>query len=80
MIISIFSLVAIFAQAQPTGVLATVNGQDIPQSLLELVVRVNVAQGQQDSPEMRKKVREDLINEELLVQEALRKKLNIDRV
>ena len=66
------------AQAQSTGVVAKVNGVEIPQSRLELMVKANVAQGQQDGPEMRKALRENLIAEEILAQEAVKKRLDLD--
>lgn len=78
MIVSIFGLVAISAQAQSTGVVAKVNGVEIPQSRLELMVKANVAQGQPDGPEMRKALRENLIAEEILAQEAVKKRLDLD--
>jgi peptidyl-prolyl cis-trans isomerase C len=78
MIVSIFGLVTMAAQAQSTGVVAKVNGVEIPQSRLELMVKANVAQGQQDGPEMRKALRENLIAEEILAQEAVKKRLDLD--
>ena len=78
MVVSILSLVALSAQAQSTGVVAKVNGVAIPQSRLELMVKANVAQGQPDGPEMRKALRENLIAEEILAQEATKKKLDKD--
>ncbi len=78
MMVSILSLVTISVQAQSTGVVAKVNGVEIPQSRLELMVKANVAQGQQDGPEMRKALRENLIAEEILAQEAVKKRLDQD--
>jgi peptidyl-prolyl cis-trans isomerase C len=78
MIVSIFGLVTLSAQAQSTGVVAKVNGVVIPQSRLELMVKANVAQGQPDGPEMRKALRENLIAEEILAQEATKKRLDLD--
>jgi peptidyl-prolyl cis-trans isomerase C len=54
------------------GPLATVNGVQIPRSRLELVVRQQTARGAQDNEQMRTQVREALINNELLLQEANR--------
>lgn len=73
MVVSILGLVALSAQAQSTGVVAKVNGVAIPQSRLELMVKANVAQGQPDGPEMRKALRENLIAEEILAQEATKR-------
>ena len=55
-----------------TGPVATVNGTVIPRQRLELVVRQQVARGAADSESLRNQVREALINNELLVQEANR--------
>ena len=55
-----------------TGPVATVNGTVIPRQRLELVVRQQVARGAADSEGLRNQVREALINNELLVQEANR--------
>ena len=57
---------------------AKVNGVAIPQSRLDLMVKAAVAQGQTDGPEMRKALRENLIAEEIIAQEALKKKLDKD--
>lgn len=78
MIVSIFGLVTLSVQAQSTGAVAKVNGVTIPQSRLELMVKANVAQGQPDGPEMRKALRENLIAEEILAQEAIKKRLDQD--
>ncbi|MBL8496950.1 peptidylprolyl isomerase [Nitrosomonas sp. JL21] len=78
MTISILSLMALSVQAQSSGVVAKVNGVAIPQSRLELMVKASVAQGQTDGPEMRKALRENLIAEEILAQEATKKKLDKD--
>lgn len=55
-----------------TGPLATVNGVAIPRSRLESVIKQQVARGAKDSEQLRAGVREALINNELLVQEANR--------
>lgn len=49
---------------------ATVNGQGISQAMLEENVKANVAQGQKDSPELRKTLVEELINRALMAQNA----------
>lgn len=53
----------------------TVNGKVIPAERIEMFVRNLVAQGREDTPELRKVVREELINRELLAQEAVRRGL-----
>jgi peptidyl-prolyl cis-trans isomerase C len=49
---------------------ALVNGVSIPQARVDFQVKAATSQGQPDSPELRKKIREDMINLELLAQEA----------
>jgi len=60
------------AAVPATGPVATVNGVVIPRQRLEAVVRQQVARGAADSESLRAQVREALINNELLVQEANR--------
>ena len=60
------------AGAAATGPVATVNGAAIPRARMETVIRQQVARGAQDSEQMRAQVREALINNELLMQEANR--------
>jgi peptidyl-prolyl cis-trans isomerase C len=62
------------APAKPaaTGPVATVNGVQIPRNRLDLVLRQQTARGAQDSEQLRGQVREALINNELLIQEANR--------
>ncbi len=51
---------------------AMVNGVSIPQSLVDMRVKAAVAQGQADSPDLRKAVRDDLISIEVLRQAAVK--------
>lgn len=53
-----------------------VNGVTIPASRLELIVKGVQAQGQTDSPELRNRIREELITREVLAQEATKKGLD----
>ena len=62
--------------AQSAGAVAKVNGKEIPQSRADFVLKANAAQGQPDSPELRNRVREVLIRNELLSQEAVKKGLD----
>jgi peptidyl-prolyl cis-trans isomerase C len=62
-----------FAGEKPA---ATVNGVAIPQTRIDRHVKVATAQGQADSPELRKKIRDDMISLELMAQEATRLGLN----
>lgn len=59
---------------------ATVNGAPITLGLVNLNVRALTSQGQQDTPELRQAIKEDLINKELIAQEAVKQGLdkNID--
>ena len=56
---------------------ALVNGVSIPQARIDLRVKAAAAQGQADSPELRKAIRDDMINLEVMVQEAA--KLGLDK-
>jgi peptidyl-prolyl cis-trans isomerase C len=71
-------IAATTVQAQSGSTLAKVNGVAIPQSRLEFIVKARTLQGQPDSPETRKTLREDLITEEVIAQEALKKGLDKD--
>jgi len=51
---------------------ALVNGVSIPQARIDLRVKAAAAQGQADSPELRKAVRDDMINIEVMTQEAVK--------
>lgn len=64
--------------AQSGGEVAKVNGVPIPQTRLDLMIKAAVAQGQPDSAEMRNTLRENLIAEEILAQEAIKKGLDRD--
>jgi peptidyl-prolyl cis-trans isomerase C len=55
------------------GVLATVNGKPIPQARADIMVRNQVAQGQQDGDQLRQAVREELVRREVLTQAAAAK-------
>lgn len=51
---------------------AMVNGVSISQSRIDLRVKAATAQGQADSPELRKAIKDDMINLEVLAQEAVK--------
>ena len=73
-VVCICSLVAVTTtHAAPV---AKVNGVPIPNSRLELVMKGLAAQGQKDTPDTRKAVRDDLIKQEVLAQEAIKKGLD----
>jgi len=65
------------AQTKPPGAFATVNGVPVPQSLIDTNVKVNIAQGQKDSPELRQVIQDELVNREILAQESVR--LGLDK-
>ncbi len=50
--------------------LAVVNGKPVPSSRADMMVKQLAAQGQADSPQLRSMVKEELINREILMQEA----------
>jgi peptidyl-prolyl cis-trans isomerase C len=60
------------AKPAATGPVATVNGVAIPRQRLEVIVRQQTARGAPDNEQLRAQVREALINNELLTQEANR--------
>ena len=65
------------AHTKPASAVASVNGVAIPQALLDTNVRVNIAQGQRDTPELRQAIRDELVNREVLAQESAR--LGLDK-
>jgi peptidyl-prolyl cis-trans isomerase C len=52
--------------------IAVVNGTPIPKSRADALIAQLVQQGQQDSPKLQQAVREELVNREILMQEAIR--------
>lgn len=80
--LQIMTLGIAFFIASGTGVaraaeaVAKVNGVTIPQSKFDILLKSALAQGQPDSPELRSRLREELVNRELMVQEALKKGLD----
>ncbi|WP_297572100.1 peptidylprolyl isomerase [uncultured Deefgea sp.] len=61
--------------AAPAGTLATVNGVAIPNSKAELFIKELTARGQKDTPELRAQVKDELIKNEVIYQNALKKDL-----
>lgn len=80
------ALLVAIASANPVGAadkvadqdkpLATVNNVAIPQARFDLNIKAAAQQGQPDSPELRKQIKEDLIDLELIAQEAVKKGLD----
>ncbi len=63
-----------FAQKKAdANTFATVNGKAIPKVRADALIAGQAAQGQPDSPELRKAVTEELVRREILTQEALKK-------
>lgn len=50
--------------------LAVVNGKPVPSSRADIMVKQMTAQGQQDTPELRAMIKDELVNREILIQEA----------
>jgi len=50
--------------------LAVVNGKPVPSSRADVMIKQMAAQGQKDTPQLRTMVKEELINREILIQEA----------
>lgn len=53
-----------------------VNGKEIPASRIEAVVKNQIAQGRPDTPDLRNNIKEELINREIVAQEAVKKGLD----
>ena len=54
----------------PSGAAAVVNGVTISDKTLDKIVKANVAQGQKESPELRKVILDELVARELFIQAA----------
>lgn len=67
LLVLLFAVASIPAFAQN---LAVVNGKAIPSSRADLMVKQMTSQGQADSPQLRGAIKEELINREILMQEA----------
>ena len=67
LLVLLFAAAALPVMAQN---LAVVNGKSIPSSRADAMVKQMTAQGQPDSPQLRGAVKEELINREILMQEA----------
>ncbi|MBC3884876.1 peptidylprolyl isomerase [Undibacterium griseum] len=65
-------LVVLLATALPAMAqnLAVVNGKAIPSARVDAMVKQLATQGQQDTPQLRAMVKQELINREVLMQEA----------
>lgn len=69
-----------FAQSQvqtlPEGAFAVVNGRPLSDALLNLSAQANVSRDQPDTPQLRTRLKSDLIGQEVFAQEAKRLKLD----
>ena len=64
----------VFAQKKAdAAAFATVNGKAIPKARADALIAGQAAQGQPDSPELRKAVTEELVRREILTQESVKK-------
>lgn len=75
MLVSVSGTVA--AQNLPAGTFATVNGQPLSDSLLDINVQANVARGQADTAQLREVIKNEIIGREVLAQEAQKLKLEL---
>jgi peptidyl-prolyl cis-trans isomerase C len=66
----IASSLILFASLGAAQNLAVVNGKPIPKARADALMKAMEAQGQKRSPEMEQMVKEELINREILMQEA----------
>ena len=64
--------------ATAAGTVATVNGVPISQARFDLVLKEFLARGQQDTPALRDNIKQELINAEIVTQEAVRQGLDKD--
>jgi peptidyl-prolyl cis-trans isomerase C len=64
------------AQAADDKAAALVNGVSIPQARVDMRIKAAAQQGQPDSPELRKAVRDDLVNLEVITQAAIKSGLD----
>jgi len=75
-LLSALLAIAASAQAADDKSAALVNGVSIPQARVDMRVKAAMQQGQPDSPDLRKAVRDDLINLEVITQAAAKNGLD----
>ena len=76
--LAILSSLAINPAMAEDKAAAIVNGVSISQARIDQSVKAAAAQGQADNPELRKAVRDDLINREVIAQESVKMGMNKD--
>ncbi|MDP4835578.1 MAG: SurA N-terminal domain-containing protein, partial [Burkholderiales bacterium] len=67
LLVALAAFASLSAMAQNVAV---VNGKAVPSNRVDAMVKQMVQQGQQDTPEMRAMIKDELINREILTQEA----------
>jgi peptidyl-prolyl cis-trans isomerase C len=75
-LLSALLTVAAGVQASDDKAAALVNGVSVPQTRVDMRVKAAAQQGQPDSPDMRKAIRDDLINLEVISQAATKNGLD----
>ena len=73
---TIVTAAAMFMMPAAQAQIAKVNGVTIPQARLEIITKIRAANKQPDSPEARTAIKEQLINQEIVSQEAVKKGLD----
>jgi peptidyl-prolyl cis-trans isomerase C len=68
-----FSAAVLMSTAVLAQNIATVNNKPIPKSKEDAWVKVLVDQGQKDSPELRQRIKDELVQREVLMQEAVKR-------
>jgi peptidyl-prolyl cis-trans isomerase C len=63
-------------QSKDFEFVATVNGAAITKGLFDLNLQTALAQGQKDSPQLREAIKNELINRQLIAQEAVKQGLD----
>jgi peptidyl-prolyl cis-trans isomerase C len=71
--VSVSSAPAFAQKKADAAAFATVNGKAIPKARADALIAGQAAQGQPDSPELRKAVMEELVRREILTQESMKK-------
>ncbi|XZG71395.1 peptidylprolyl isomerase [Chitinibacteraceae bacterium HSL-7] len=72
----VVSLTLALTAAGASAAVATVNGVAIPDARSDFFVKQVAERGQKDTPELRARVKEELVRNEVLAQEAAKKGLN----
>jgi peptidyl-prolyl cis-trans isomerase C len=67
LLVMLFAAAALPVMAQN---IAVVNGKPVPVAREDAMIKQMAAQGQQDTPKLREMIKEELINREILIQEA----------